>query len=51
MDKRHLILTRELKEVRKNEPVASRTLVGWVIHGTQNVPIKKSETEIGITFV
>lgn len=32
-DNWHLIVTREIREGEKNDPVASRTSLGWVLHG------------------
>ena len=32
-DNWHLIISREIREGKKNEPVASRTQLGWVLHG------------------
>lgn len=47
-DNWNLIITRELREGRRNKPVASKTLLGCVILGHAIVPTKQVSGELGL---
>lgn len=46
----HLIVSRQLRTGKRNEPAASRTRLGWVIHGTMPTRSPREENAVHHVF-